>query len=1027
MFSALCLMSAYPALAVQFGKNKVQYRTFDWKYISTSNFDIYYDKGSKYLADFTAVEAEKALQKISNLLKFRVNSRIPILVYNSQNDFQQTNVISQYMSEGIQGVTELFKNRVVLPFFGEYGNFRHVVHHELVHAVLNQYLYGGTFQTAVQTGQNIEFPLYMNEGLAEYASQGGQDAQNDMFIRDLAISERIRGLNYMNNYLAYRGGQTFYWYIAEKYGEEKIAELIQKIRLGFSLDQAFTTVFKMKYEEFSDMWAKDLKKYYWPDVEKFKEPTDYAQSITNHKKENTFYNSSPAISPDGSKMAYISDADGLYGIYVRDIDPKKRKDEREPEKPRKLVSSFRTQDFEELNLYTPGISWSPDGKFLAVSAKAGGEDAIFIVNEKNGDYEKLKLGFCSISSVVWSPDGKYLCFNGIKTCYGDLYLYDFKTKNVTQLTNDPFFDNAPQWSIDSKQIYFISDRKDNLTPESNVKIWQIDYQATDIYSLDIESRNIQRITHDLGGNISSISVAGDGSNILFVSDKNGIGNVYSYNFATGVVRPRTNSLTGITQLSISRDGSRLAFASMNGGAIDIFMLKYPLDMTVEGDVLPLTKFRASTLAAEVIPQIADVEEPANSSESEPQQMQYGNFRVKMDKPQFVVRNPDAAADLPEAEHLANINDSNFVEHDYKVNFSLDGVMGNPGYSTYYGFAGSAAAQFSDIMGDNLIYVEANLYRDLRNSNIMLSYQYLPHIIDYSVSLFQNAAYVLRRDNYYYRFRNFGLTLTAALPFNRFNRLEFNTNLYATSMENVENTNIASESRFLVVPELHFVHDDVLYGWFAPASGSRWNFGVKASPKIGSKTESFLIVEGDFRHYFTLFDYLTFASRGTFAASIGSDNRKFNIGGTDNWFNYEYENNYIPLDSPEDFVFMQFASPLRGWNIGSLSGTRYFLTNFELRFPLFQAILAGPVPVLMQGVMGSFFFDMGGAWSGDLSNFHSSTVNEYGVKVPKDLQMSAGIGVRAYLLGLPFKLDIAWRNERVNWSKPRYLFSLGYDF
>src|SRR5574344_948540 len=155
LFSALCVMSAYPASAVQFGKNKVQYRTFDWKYISTSNFDIYYDKGSKYLADFTAVEAEKALQKISNLLKFRVNSRIPILVYNSQNDFQQTNVISQYMSEGIQGVTELFKNRVVLPFFGEYGNFRHVVHHELVHAVLNQYLYGGTFQTAIQTGQNI--------------------------------------------------------------------------------------------------------------------------------------------------------------------------------------------------------------------------------------------------------------------------------------------------------------------------------------------------------------------------------------------------------------------------------------------------------------------------------------------------------------------------------------------------------------------------------------------------------------------------------------------------------------------------------------------------------------------------------------------------------------------------------------------------------------------------------------------------------------------------------------------------------
>ena len=125
--------------------------------------------------------------------------------------------------------------------------------------------------------------------------------------------------------------------------------------------------------------------------------------------------------------------------------------------------------------------------------------------------------------------------------------------------------------------------------------------------------------------------------------------------------------------------------------------------------------------------------------------------------------------------------------------------------------------------------------------------------------------------------------------------------------------------------------------------------------------------------------------------------------------------------------MQFATPLRGWNIAALSGTRYFLTNFEMRFPLFQALVAGPIPILLQGVMGSFFFDMAGAWSGDLNSFRASEIDAYGMSVPKDLRMSAGIGVRAYLLGLPIKMDIAWQNLNYTWSQPQYLFSLGYDF
>jgi Tol biopolymer transport system component len=1016
-FMAITLFGGYEAKA-QFGKNKVQYRTFNWKYISTKHFDIYYDDGSKYMAQFAANEAENALVKIQRIVGYRIDKRIAMLLYDSQNDFQQTNIISEYMSEGIQGVTELFKNRVVLPFLGDYAQFRHVIHHELVHAVLNQYLYGGTFQTSLQTGQRIQFPLWMNEGLAEFSSIGGQDVANDMFIRDLAVSEKLKGLDNFNGYLAYRGGQTFYWYVSEKYGEEKISELIQKLKLGYTINAAFQNVFKMEYSDFSDQFVKDLKKYYWPDVEKYKAPDDFSERITNHKKEGTFYNTSPAISPDGSTLAYISDQDGLYAIFTRKIDEKKPR-------PKKLVSSFRSQDFEELNLLTPSISWSPDGKKLAVSAKAGGEDAIFIIDVENGDYEKHYLGFRSISSVAWSPDGKALSFIASKLAKSDIYLYSIADNKTIQLTEDAYTEAVPVWAPDSKKLFFVSNRINDLTPASDIKIWREDYKQNDIYSIDIDTKTIHRLTFDGENSKTSLAVTADGNNIFFVSDKNGIGNVYSLNLLTSAVKPRTNSLNGISQLSINRDGSKLVYSSMNEIGFDVFLLKYPLELSVPGDTLPITRLKSQNISSKLA--LDKLSEPqTKEKEYKPNDISYGDYKIDMGSQKFVKRNPDAR----NKEEISSDKDwviDDFTERAYKVNFSLDAVLGNPGYSSYYGFAGSAVALFSDMLGDHQIYAQMNLFRDLKNSNIGLTYLYLPNIIDYEFSAFHNAAYFLKKNDDYYRFRNFGAAVNASLPFDRFNRIELGLAWNNVSSENVDNADEKTVTRTLLIPSLRYVHDDVLYGWFAPAQGTRYNIGISASPKLQNGGKQFMILDGDLRGYFTIFDYITFAGRGCFGASVGADPRSFYLGGTDNWINRSLYNDRIPLDDPEDFVFMNFKTPLRGYDLGELSGHNYFLTNLEMRFPLFQALVAGPVPILIQGVMGSFFLDMGGAWNGDFKDFRATQLNSNLDAIPRDLRMSAGVGIRGYLLGLPLKLDIAWRNEQVTWSKPRYLVSLGYDF
>ena len=76
-----------------FGKNKVQYTNFDWYYVQSEHFDVYFAESGYEIASFTANAAEEALKSIQRTVQYQITARIPIIVYNSHNDFQQTNVV----------------------------------------------------------------------------------------------------------------------------------------------------------------------------------------------------------------------------------------------------------------------------------------------------------------------------------------------------------------------------------------------------------------------------------------------------------------------------------------------------------------------------------------------------------------------------------------------------------------------------------------------------------------------------------------------------------------------------------------------------------------------------------------------------------------------------------------------------------------------------------------------------------------------------------------------------------------------
>ena len=166
-------------------------------------------------------------------------------------------------------------------------------------------------------------------------------------------------------------------------------------------------------------------------------------------------------------------------------------------------------------------------KKIVLASKAGGSDALFLIDVKSGKREKLTFDLSSIFTAKWSPDGKKIAFVGNKSNASDIYMYDFETKKLNNLTNDVFSDSEPSWSFDNNKIVFISDRGEHVNKIENFDISKHDYSQTDIYIYDLNNRQINRITKtSFSENFPTFS--NKENKLIYTSDNKGVWNLYVY-------------------------------------------------------------------------------------------------------------------------------------------------------------------------------------------------------------------------------------------------------------------------------------------------------------------------------------------------------------------------------------------------------------------------------------------------------------------------------------------------------------------
>ncbi len=1008
------------ALAQQYGQNRIQYDKKNWKMLQSEHFDIYFYQGGKDLAEFVASTAESSYVKISRDFDYKLIARIPFVVYRSHNDFSETNVSSQVVEESVGGFTEFLKDRVIIPFEGSYEKFRHVIHHELTHAVMLQMLYGAGSGAIIKGISRMEPPIWFTEGLAEYESLGW-DTDSDMFARDATLRGYLPPIPYLQAFLAYKGGQSVLLYIEDTYGPHKLGELLHRMRHSRSFDRSWQKAMNEPLKETSKKWQRYMRKKYWPEIANRKEPSDYAIALTDHKEQGNFINNSPALAPKGDRVAFLSDRSGYFDIYLTSVT--------EPKKVTRLVAGQRKSNLEELHWLQPGISWSPDGHFIAFASRAGKEDALNIIDvDRKKIVNTYKFGLDGLFSPSWSPTNNEIAFVGIKNSQSDIYLYNLDTKKLAHVTDDVFSDLDPAWSPDGNDLAFVSDRKENVESKELRKPIQMvgfDYKTTDIYLVHKNGSGMQRLTTSPQNEFSP-QWSADGKYLLYVSDESGISNIYYLDTKTEEKKALTNLLTGCAQLSWGRNSDRLAFTAFSDGGYDIFVWADPFASQNKIEQPVKTAFMQELDAGRTFPGI-----PKTNSEGEivakrvQQDEDYSDyvFGDNFRKGNIVAANADTqGVNLSPAEYKKG---GEYKVHKYKTKFSIDHVGLSAGYDPIFGMQGLTQLDASDVLGDHRLTLGINFIKDFLDSDFLFAYLNQKNRLNWSVSASQFVYFFVTNFGYV-RFANRGASFQTSYPMTRFKRINLGLQYLNIQQDYLDFSFLPSYNTSVLLPSISFTKDNSIPGYTAPSNGERYFASISGSPKIGTSGREFVSTYADLRRYFAINRDYSFALRGSGGASFGKNPPLFILGGMQNWLNYRYSTN-LNVATIGDYFLSNFMMPLRGADLYQMVGDRAFLLNFEFRFPLVQYFVTRfPLPLAFQNIRGLFFFDSGSAWmnGANWKPFERTSNNRF---IARDLVNGFGYGVRINLGFFLMRFDAAWQTDFSHSSAPRYYYSIGADF
>jgi Tol biopolymer transport system component len=969
--ATLLVLLAFAVPAFPFGQNKIVYDKFRWNIFHSTHFDIYfYDEERKALQKVVDT-AESAYDDLSRKFNYQITKKIPLIYYHTHSAFEQTNVDLNFIPEGVGAFAEPARNRMVLPIDTTDEKLLQLVQHELTHIFEYEILFQGKLGKTVTANP----PTWLMEGLASFMAQD-EDTKDRMVLRDAVVNDEIPPITRAQGggYFAYRFGHAVFHYIQQKYGWEGLRDFIYEYRntIGSSVDRALKRAFDVTPDEFDSRFRTWLRKQYLPALVAKGEPQEYGEPFKINPDQRS-EEISPVPAPSGDLLA-------AYTTYKEDVDvvlfniPERKL-------LRNLTSGYTSRyEYAVAQMLTTGpvmgrdIGFAPNGDQIALFVKKERGRNLLLINALTGAIQRsVNLPVEQELGPTYSPDGKKLAFSGYVGSQPDIFIYDISSGQVTNITNDSFFDGSPVFSLDGKWLVYSS------VVGGYAKLFKLNLAApTERYQITSGKWN------DIDAWFSP-----DGKRIFFSSDKQ-----------TGRNVEKAAEILESAEDKARRQGDTPPPDPTNFASYNIYSLNLE-----SGDVLQYTDVVGGCFTPVVFIGRNNRERMVFASYYK---RRWQLFSTPTDKPLHAAEKTTLPSAPLQAESRQVFQppvevaiDEEKIERPRGFKLFIDDVEVNAGVTSDQLLVSRSIIFMSDMLGNRRFIASLDSVSSFSNFDFL--YFDLQHRTNWGFRVFDQRSFysttsetgaLFERHQLY---RETGAIGIVSYPFDRYHRLDTGIGYERRDLNYPTVGGIVNFSDSFPIVSTTFSGDSTVFKQFGPISGRRYEISaaVAGDVKRGQRFTDILgrdrvrgnILTSDYS--LDARQYLQLTSRTLLAARLFAG----------------YSRGNLP-----NFYYFGGLNTLRGVDFRTIIGNEAAFANFEFRFPLID-LLVTPILALQQ-VRGTLFFDIGGArFSGVPYTF---------IKKGRlvDGAAAVGYGISFNLLGLELHWDFAKQTD-LKQSKGKY--------
>jgi Tol biopolymer transport system component len=881
--------------------------------------------------------------------------------------------------EGVGGLTESRRSRIAMPFAAGLGETDHVLGHEIAHAF--------QIDIAKRAKQNaFALPGWFIEGMAEYLSLGPVNAHTAMWLRDAALFEKLPTLDQLNDprYFPYRYGHALWSWLATKYGDDIVGQILRSRTRGIL--PRLERITGVDRHELTRRWHDSIDVS--PPIADDGPPIPEGHALLQRRDARTRMYVGPAISPDGTRVMFLSERDRLsLDLFMASTEDRVV--------TKKIVGMASDPHFDSLQYIHSAGAWDPSGRRFAFAALRHGEPVLTIVDverpDERDDHVLPTLG--EVYSPSWSPDGSRLVFSALQGGVSDIFVYTVATRALERLTSDVFADLQPAWSPDGRTIAFVSDRFTTTLEDLRfgpLRIALFDHETSAVRQAFPERSAAKQINPQW---------APDSRSVYFVSDRDEVSNVFRADFSTGQLRQVTNvrgGVSGITASSpaigvASRTGT-LAYSMYRNGRYEI-------------RTLPASDAMAGRAVA-VVPDAEEGSAPdAQVASGEPAEAAPGQLSTLL---------ADGRTGLPSGADFSTLRYDDRLRLE---SISQPYVGATTGGSMFGGaLRGSFGFSFGDILRDRQLNTVVRVGTDLDDFAAQVAYMnrrrqwnwgviggVVPSRFFAARRAIERSGELVTRETTSLRYMHQSIGLLSRYNISRTERFEFGAGVRRTGFEwqtftrvtNAVEQRVVSRERddtpagrpiHLAEAQAAFVHDTAIFGPTSPILGQRYRFEVE--PAFGAL--NYADVRVDYRRYVMPVRPVTIAAR---IEHVG----RYGPGAAD------------PRLTP---LVLGLQSLIRGYDLRSfaadecgraatacslmdeLTGSRLAVMNLELRAPI-AGLFAGDIRYGQLPFEAILFADAGFLWT-----------RNAGRPLERDRFRSVGAGARVNVGGIVFEMTAA---------------------